>query len=170
MHTEYEHTTAVTAYIGLGSNLANPVNQVKTAIDNIVKLPHAQKLAVSKFYSSPPLGGLEQPHYVNAVMAISTKLPPTALLHELQQIENQQGRVRDAERWSARTLDLDILLYDNHEIDLPHLIVPHYGLANRAFVLYPLAELAPDLHIPRFGHIMDLIMDCPLNGLVQLEL
>lgn len=155
----------VAVYIGLGSNLANPAEQIKSARMAITDMPGVQKLGFSELYSSPPMGPQDQPDYVNAVMCVETDMPPLDLLRCLQSIENIQGRVRKGLRWGARTLDLDILLYGDHIIALPDLIVPHPGLANRAFVLYPLYEIAPNLNVPGKGFIADLLAQCPMDGL-----
>ena len=163
------NSNLITVYIGLGSNLAEPIEQIKTARHAISTLPTVEIIALSNFYSSPALGGMEQPNYVNAVLSILTILSPLVLLQHLQAIENAQGRVRE-QRWGARTLDLDILLYGDQTIDLPDLTIPHYGLAERAFVLYPLAEIAPTLSIPHHGSLNNLLSKCPLNDLVKLEL
>jgi 2-amino-4-hydroxy-6-hydroxymethyldihydropteridine diphosphokinase len=155
-------------YIGLGSNLEQPVNQVKKARIAINRLEKVQEAAFSSLYRSSPMGPKRQPDYINAVMAVNTSLIPIALLRCLQQIENQQGRIRKGQRWTARTLDLDMLLYGDQQIDIPDLQVPHYGIADRAFVLYPLNEIAPDLDIPGFGHISGLIAKTPFGGLEKI--
>lgn len=159
----------ITAYIGLGSNLADPIAQLKTAHSAIAALPRTKKLAFSSFYHSPPLGPQDQPDYVNAVMAISTDLAALDLLHCLQGIEHEQGRVRTGVRWGARTLDLDLLLYGDQQISHPDLTVPHFGICERAFVLYPLQEIAPALTLPVLGAIDKLIAECPLAGLKKLS-
>ena len=156
------------AYIGLGSNLITPEAQIKAARLAINALDNVQESAFSSLYRSPPMGPQDQPDYVNAVMAVETDLSPMVLLRCLQKIELDQGRVRKDERWGARTLDLDILVYGEQIIDQPDLIVPHYGLAERAFVLYPLREIAPTLQIPGKGAIADLVSRCPLAGLERL--
>ena len=158
----------VTVYIGLGSNLVNPEQQIKSARTAIAQLAGVQELAFSSLYHSPPMGPQDQPDYVNAVMCVATELPPIDLLHCLQHIENEQGRVRKSERWGARTLDLDMLVYGDQLIELPDLVVPHTGLAERAFVLYPLYEIAPQLLVPGKGHVADLLAKCPMNGLKRL--
>ncbi|WP_428353333.1 2-amino-4-hydroxy-6-hydroxymethyldihydropteridine diphosphokinase [Methyloprofundus sp.] len=158
------------AYIGLGSNLATPKTQINTAQQAINGLEGVLELAFSSLYRSTPMGPQDQPDYVNAVMAIETDLSAIELLRCLQKIELDHGRVRKDERWGARTLDLDILLYGQQMIDLPDLIVPHYGLAERAFVLYPLHEIAPELKVPGLGGMAELIASCPLDGLVKLPL
>ncbi|GFO72969.1 2-amino-4-hydroxy-6-hydroxymethyldihydropteridine diphosphokinase [Bathymodiolus japonicus methanotrophic gill symbiont] len=155
-------------YIGLGSNLATPAAQIHTARQVISKLDSVLEQGFSSLYCSPPMGPQDQPDYVNAVMAIATDLPAIDLLRCLQQIEMDHGRVRKDERWSARALDLDILLYGQHIIDQADLIVPHYGLAKRAFVLYPLHEITPMLNIPGVGDITKLLESCPLDGLVRM--
>lgn len=155
-------------YIGLGSNLEQPVNQVKKARIAINRLEKVQEAAFSSLYRSSPMGPKRQPDYINAVMAVNTSLIPIALLRCLQQIENQQGRIRKGQRWTARTLDLDMLLYSDQQIDIPDLQVPHYGIADRAFVLYPLNEIAPELDIPGFGHISDLVAKTPFGGLEKI--
>jgi 2-amino-4-hydroxy-6-hydroxymethyldihydropteridine diphosphokinase len=156
------------AYIGLGSNLADPLEQVKTAISNLQLLPDTQLLRWSSLYASPPMGPQDQPDYINAVAAIETALTADQLLNALQDIEHQQGRIRNR-HWGERTIDLDVLLYGQNEIDELRLQVPHPGIALRAFVLYPLAEIAPDLNIPNIGKIEHLLQHCPRNGLRKLE-
>ncbi|MEQ1635650.1 MAG: 2-amino-4-hydroxy-6-hydroxymethyldihydropteridine diphosphokinase [Methylococcales bacterium] len=160
---------ALTAYIGLGSNLQQPALQLKLARAVIAGLPGVLEIAFSSLYESPPMGPQDQPHYFNAVMAINTTLEPLGLLAQLQQIETAQGRIRQEQRWVARTLDLDLLLYGEQQICLPELQVPHIGIGERAFVLYPLQEIAPDLIIPGLGAIADVIKQCPLNGLEKIS-
>jgi len=159
---------AVLAYIGLGSNLQNPSQQLYSARTGITALAHVKELAFSCLYQSLPMGPQDQPDYVNAVMAVATTLAPLELLRGLQSIENNHGRIR-GERWGARTLDLDILLYGDNIIALPDLTVPHSGLTERAFVLYPLYEIAPKLTIPNKGKLIDLLANCTLAGLKKLD-
>lgn len=154
-------------YLGLGSNLENPSEQLKSARTAISTTDGIAEIAFSSLYRSAPMGSLNQPDYVNAVMAIETNLPPLTLLATTQNIENQHGRIR-TERWGARTLDIDILLFGNEILNFPDLIVPHYGMCERAFVLYPLFEIAPDLDIPKQGKLADLVARCPLDGLERL--
>ncbi|WP_340122402.1 2-amino-4-hydroxy-6-hydroxymethyldihydropteridine diphosphokinase [Methylobacter svalbardensis] len=162
-------TDWVVAYIGLGSNLANPVEQIQAARTAITQLVGVQELAFSSLYHSAPMGPQDQPDYVNAVMGVKTDLPPIDLLRCLQRIENDQGRVRKSERWGARTLDLDVLIYGDQIIELPDLTVPHVGIAERAFVLYPLYEIAPQLLVPGKGNIAGLLAKCPMNELKRLK-
>lgn len=134
-----------TVYVALGSNLENPLAQLKQAVISIEKF--AKNVVVSPFYGSKPLGPQDQPDYVNAVVKFDTELAPLALLDKLQSIENEQGRVR-LRRWGERTLDLDILLYGNEIIQSERLTVPHYDMQNREFVIIPLYQLTPELVLP----------------------
>ncbi|EPY4525004.1 2-amino-4-hydroxy-6-hydroxymethyldihydropteridine diphosphokinase [Klebsiella quasipneumoniae] len=136
------------AYIALGSNLASPLAQVQAAIHGLGEIPHSRVVNVSSFYRTPPLGPQDQPDYLNAAVALETTLSPEALLDHTQRIELQQGRVRKAERWGPRTLDLDIMLFGDAVINSERLTVPHYDMRNRGFMLWPLFEIAPDLHFP----------------------
>ncbi|CAD5378816.1 2-amino-4-hydroxy-6-hydroxymethyldihyropteridine pyrophosphokinase [Pseudomonas sp. OF001] len=156
-------------YIGLGSNLAEPVQQLEAALEALGRLPQCRLAAVSSLYASDPLGPADQPRYVNAVAALDCDLAPLALLDALQAIEREQGRERKAERWGPRTLDLDILLFGDLQLDEERLSVPHYHMHARAFVLYPLAEIAPDLRLPDGQPLQALLADCPFVGLERLE-
>ena len=157
-------------YLGLGSNLAQPAAQLQAALTALAALPKSTLVSVSSLYASKPLGPADQPDYVNAVAALDTALEPLQLLDALQQIEQQQGRQRKAERWGPRTLDLDILLFGERVIDEPRLQVPHYHLQERAFVLYPLAELAPaHLRLADGRNLDDLLAACPFRGLERLD-
>lgn len=160
--------TKVIAYIGLGSNLVTPEAQIFSARQAIIALDEVEEQAFSSLYKSPPMGPKDQPDYVNAMIAVATTLPAMILLRQLQKIELAQGRVRKAARWGARTLDLDIIMYGTACFNEPDLIVPHYGMAERAFVLYPLQEIAPNLNVPGKGALSDLVADCPLEGLVKI--
>lgn len=127
-----------TVYIALGSNLENPLEQLKQAVEKLKKF--ANEFEISPFYGSKPVGPQDQPDYVNAVAKFSTDLSPTALLDKLQSIENEQGRVR-VRRWGERTLDLDIILYGNQQIQTERLNVPHIEMKNREFVIVPMFDL-----------------------------
>lgn len=158
-------------YIGLGSNLADPVGQLQRAMQALAEVAHSHLVAVSSFYGSDPLGPADQPRYVNAVARLDTALAPLALLDALQAIEQQHGRERKAERWGPRTLDLDILVFGQRLIDEPRLQVPHYHLHARPFVLYPLAELVPEgLQLPDGRHLHSLLEHCPMMGLERLSI
>lgn len=155
----------ITAYIAVGSNLADPVAQANAAIDALKLLPKSEFILASKLYSSTPMGPQNQPDYINAVIAIKTELTPLELLDCTQAIELDQGRVRKDERWGPRTLDLDIVLYGNEVIDSERLVVPHYGMHEREFVLYPLAEIAPNLTLPDGTELTTLLTKVDRNGL-----
>lgn len=133
-------------FIGLGSNLDDPILQLDAAVTALQGAFGISLLAVSGYYETAPVGGPEQPPYVNAVAECSTSLEPIELLHRLQDIELRQGRKREV-HWGPRTLDLDLLLYADLAIETPELTVPHPRITERAFVLIPLADLAPDLII-----------------------
>ena len=152
-------------YIGVGSNLGNPVEKAQQAITALKELNESFLIAASSLYCSKPMGPSEQPDYINAVVKLETSLTPLALLDALQQIELTQGRVRKDERWGPRTLDLDILLIDNLQIENERLTVPHYGMCNREFVLYPLFEIEPLLILPNNKKLSTLVENCPKNGL-----
>lgn len=136
------------AYIAIGSNLASPLEQVNAAIRALADIPDSRVVSVSSLYRTPPLGPQDQPDYLNAAVALETSLAPEALLDHTQRIELQQGRVRKAERWGPRTLDLDIMLFGDAIINSERLTVPHYDMKNRGFMLWPLFEIAPQLHFP----------------------
>ncbi|QXG41930.1 2-amino-4-hydroxy-6-hydroxymethyldihydropteridine diphosphokinase [Pseudomonas viridiflava] len=153
-------------YIGLGSNLADPAEQLRSALKALEQLPGSQLSGVSSFYVSDSLLP-GQPRFTNAVAALDTSLAPLVLLDALQSIELDQGRERH-ERWGPRTLDLDILLFGNHLIDEPRLKVPHYHMQERPFVLYPLAELAPGLILADGRELSQLLSNCPFVGLERL--
>jgi len=155
-------------FIGLGSNLDNPVQQVLSARLSCIAIPGVTELAFSSLYRSTPMGPKDQPDYINAVMAITSELAPIDLLYQLQRIEHEHGRIRTHQRWSARTLDLDLLIYGTERIESDELTVPHPGLSQRAFVLYPLIEIAPDLCIPGLGSVNELVINCPRDGLQRL--
>lgn len=158
----------VDVYIGLGANLADPIDQLQQAVAALAALPQCQLTAVSSFYGSKPMGPQDQPDYVNAVAQLTTQLTAESLLDALQHIERTQGRQRKAERWGPRTLDLDILLFGQQQIQTERLTVPHYGLPQREFVVYPLLEIAPDLQIPGLGALATIADTVPLNGLTRL--
>ncbi len=151
------------AYIALGSNLEQPQRQLQAGLDALACLPDTQLVATSSFYRSAPVGYANQPDFVNAVAAIRTALEPQALLDVLLTIEREHGRVRDFPN-APRTLDLDIALYGEHVIDEPGLSVPHPRMQLRAFVMVPLAEIAPDALVPGQGRARDLLAGVDINS------
>ena len=136
-----------TAYVGLGSNLGNRQGNLQAALSELGRMPTIQVTHVSSLYETAPVGVTEQPEFLNAAAALETSLPPADLLDVFLHIENKIGRVRTL-RWGPRVIDLDLLLYGNAQIALPFLTVPHPRLRERAFVLVPLAEIAPELMLP----------------------
>jgi len=146
-------------FLGLGSNLAAPARQLRRAVARITRLEGVTVTGVSSLYASAPVGYADQPVFLNAVLRLSTCLAPTALLAALQAIELGQGRTREF-RNAPRTLDLDILLYDQCRQDDPALTLPHPRCHERAFVLLPLLELAPDCVIPGRGPARDWLPGC----------
>ncbi len=155
------------AYIALGSNLDDPVAQLEQASNALRRLPESRFVLRSSLYRSKAIGPGEQADYINAVAAIDTQLAPLALLDALQQIEQQQGRERRI-RWAARTLDLDILLYGEQQIDSERLTVPHPAMTDRNFVLVPLQQIAPGLQLPDGQSIDTLVQRCGWHDLVEL--
>lgn len=147
----------IRVYVALGSNLANPQHQVVTAFDKLARLPQTCLIARSSLFITQPLGPQDQPDYVNAVAALDTKLTPDIFLDHTQRIEQEHGRKRKAERWGPRTLDLDILLFGNRVINSERLIVPHYDMKNRLFMLEPLSEIVPTLIFPDGETLSDCI-------------
>ncbi|EOI5728042.1 2-amino-4-hydroxy-6-hydroxymethyldihydropteridine diphosphokinase [Cronobacter malonaticus] len=150
------------AFIALGSNLAEPLTQVNNALAALARIPGSRIVATSSFYRTPPLGPQDQPDYLNAAVALETTLSAEALLDNTQRIELEQGRVRKAERWGPRTLDLDIMLFGDATINTGRLTVPHYDMKNRAFMLLPLSEIAPALRFPDGERLADVLerLDC----------
>ena len=157
------------SYIGIGSNQADPVKQAKHALAALKSLPDTQLSKYSSLYRSAPMGPQDQPDYINAVAEIETNLSALELLDELQKIELSQGRERKENRWGPRTLDLDIILYDNQQINNARLTIPHYGMRVREFVLYPLLEIAKDLVLPDGTLLAQLAGQCAKNGLTIIE-
>ena len=155
----------IPAYVALGSNLNNPAQQLSSALNALSRLPETSLTACSPAYRSTAVGPGQQPDYLNAVAALRTALAPLDLLHQLQDIEQAQGRER-GERWGARTLDLDILLYGNLVMDEDELTIPHPRMRDRNFVLQPLHDLGATLSLPCGTLIASLLQHCPAGDLV----
>lgn len=143
-------------YVALGANLDEPQQQLDNACERLMQLAESDSFSVSSYYRSKPMGDVVQPDYINAVCRFNSPLSPIDLLDALQAIEAVQGRERLV-RWGARTLDLDILLFGQKIINMPRLIVPHYGMKQRSFVLVPLYELEPSLLLPCQTPLVSLI-------------
>ena len=156
-----------TAYVALGANLGDPAATLRAAFGALANLPESRVIRCSSLYRTAPVGNTKQPEFVNAVAALETTLAPEALLDALLDLETRFGR-RRAEKNGPRTLDLDLLLYNNQELDLPRLSLPHPRLHLRAFVLYPLAEIAPELQLPRRGSITAWLPAVANQGIAKL--
>ncbi|WP_217653773.1 2-amino-4-hydroxy-6-hydroxymethyldihydropteridine diphosphokinase [Marinomonas polaris] len=156
------------AYIGLGSNLENPVVQLDRAIDALKKHDDLKNLRVSSIYGSKPVGPQDQPDYINAVATFETNLSPIVLLDLLQSIEQSQRRVRER-HWGPRTLDLDLLLYGQETIQLPRLTVPHPFMLERGFVIKPLSDLAPDMLLANGKTVTEQLQQLDTNDLVFIK-
>jgi 2-amino-4-hydroxy-6-hydroxymethyldihydropteridine diphosphokinase len=162
-------TAQVTAYIGVGSNLEDPLDQVRRALLELDQLPLTRCVRHSSLYRTPPVGPVAQPHYINAVARLMTDLAPEPLLDALQAMERRHFRVRRGPRWGPRTLDLDLLLYGIQGYTSERLEIPHPQLVHRAFVLLPLAEIAPqDLQVPGCGPLADLLTQVSPDGIERL--
>ena len=160
--------TLAIAYIALGSNLEQPQRQLQAGLDALARLPDTQLIAQSSFYRSAPVGYVNQPDFVNAVAALRTSLEPRALLDALLAIEREHGRERDFPN-APRTLDLDIALYGERVIIEPGLTVPHPRMQQRAFVMVPLAEIAPDARVPGLGRVRDLLAGVDVKSVSVLK-
>lgn len=141
------------AYVGIGSNLEDPVRHVRDALIELDRMPHTRLVKRSSLYRSAPIGHAAQPDFINAVAQLETGLPAERLLGEMQEIEARHGRKRSFAN-APRTLDLDVLLYGERSLDLPDLKIPHPRMRERAFVLRPLIEISPELH-ERFKACLD---------------
>jgi len=155
------------AYIGIGSNLDGPEARVRQAFAQLAGLPETRLVAASALWRTPPVGPIDQPPFVNAVAGVLTQLAPRALLEALLAAERVQGRRREI-RWGPRTLDLDLLLHGQAVINEPGLVLPHPEMTARAFVLYPLAEIAPELRMPGGERVAGLLGRLDGRGLQRL--
>ena len=155
----------ITLYIGLGSNLSDPEQQIRNAVKQLTNIPNTALVQTSSLYSSRPMGPQDQPNYMNAVAELLSTLSALELLEQLQSIESQFGRVRQGNRWGARVLDLDILLYGDQRINSQRLTIPHYGMKEREFVLVPLAEITKNLILPCGENVTELVEQIPMNDL-----
>jgi len=156
------------AYVALGSNLDDPPGQLRRACRELAGLPHTRLVVVSSFYRNPPLGRADQPDFVNAVAGVLTQLPASELLARLKAIESAHGRDHSADRWGPRTLDLDLLMHGTARVAQDGLTLPHPGMTERNFVLFPLLEIAPGLEIPGHGSVVELARRLDRSGLIKL--
>ncbi|HJP04862.1 MAG: 2-amino-4-hydroxy-6-hydroxymethyldihydropteridine diphosphokinase [Chromatiales bacterium] len=145
------------AYVGIGSNLEDPASQVRAALDGLAELRDSRLVAASDLYRNPPLGPRDQPDYVNAAAGLLTRLSPEDLLAELHGLEKRQGRTRvKGDHWGPRIIDLDLLVFGRRIIHKPGLNLPHPGISERNFVLFPLCDIAPTLAVPGQGIVFQL--------------
>jgi 2-amino-4-hydroxy-6-hydroxymethyldihydropteridine diphosphokinase len=156
------------AWIGVGSNLDDPRAQVLAALERLKQLPQSRLISTSRLYRSRPFGPVAQPDFVNAVAGVITHHDPLSLLEELRAIERAMGRPEHHERWGPRIIDLDLLAQGAERRSEPELTLPHPGIVERNFVLYPLAEIAPDLELPGLGRVADLAAAVTAEGLTLL--
>ena len=155
------------AYVALGANLGDPVAQIETAFGELARLPDSRLTLRSALYLSKPVGYTDQPDFINAVAGLQTRLPPRELMHALLEIEARHGRDRTFKN-APRTLDLDLLLYDGLVMHAPGLTLPHPRMTERAFVLLPLAEIAPEMVIPGHGSVEDCLATLTTDGVARL--
>ena len=156
------------AYVALGSNLDDPRGQVERALDALAGIRDSRLVLRSSLYRTRPFGPVEQPDFVNAAAGLLTPLSPAELLAELQSLESRLGRERPAVRWGPRRIDLDLLVHGTDRRDEPGLALPHPGIADRAFVLVPLAEIAPDLMVPALGRVRALLARVDRSGVERI--
>jgi 2-amino-4-hydroxy-6-hydroxymethyldihydropteridine diphosphokinase len=157
------------AYVGLGSNLEEPAQQVRRALAALPALPHTRLVLNSSLYRSTPLGPQSQPDFVNAVAALLTQLEAKPFFHALRALEAGLGREPPRVRWGPRRIDLDLLVFAGQRIDSPELTLPHPGIVQRNFVLYPLFEVAPGLNVPGCGRVAELAASADPTGIWRLD-
>ncbi len=158
----------VPAYVALGSNLADPLHQVERAFEALAALPATRLMLRSSAYRTRPMGPVEQPDFVNAVAALLTQLDPAALLRELKALETRLGREVPVVRWGPRLIDLDLLVHGQARCDEASLTLPHRGIAERDFVLVPLAEISPSLDVPGLGRVDALLQRLAPSALERI--
>jgi 2-amino-4-hydroxy-6-hydroxymethyldihydropteridine diphosphokinase len=156
------------AYIGLGSNLSDPAAQVREALRGLASLPQTRCVAVSPLYGSRAMGLVPQPDFVNAAAGVLTQLTALELLRQLRHMEGKAGRPAVHEHWGPRVLDLDLLVFAREQHTGAELVLPHPGVVERNFVLYPLADIAPDLEVPGSGRVRELLARVSADGLWPL--
>jgi 2-amino-4-hydroxy-6-hydroxymethyldihydropteridine diphosphokinase len=156
------------AYIALGSNLKQPILQIKQAITALADMPQTKLLQHSSLYLTPPVGYDNQPDFINAVAKLETTLKPTQLLESILDIESSFGRERPFPN-APRVLDLDLLLYDELVMHTPSLTIPHPRMHVRSFVMLPLAEIAPDLLIPKLGNVVELLAKLDVSDIKKID-
>jgi 2-amino-4-hydroxy-6-hydroxymethyldihydropteridine diphosphokinase len=156
------------AYVALGSNLDQPLVQIERAFAALAQLPRSRLIARSRLYKTQPMGPQDQPEFINAAAGLLTMLSPRELLVELKRVERELGRAEPVVRWGPRVIDLDLLVHADARISESDLTVPHRGLPDRNFVLYPLRDLAPELLVPGHGRVSQLAARVGGAGLALL--
>ena len=157
------------AYVGLGSNLGDPRDALRRAIEALRSLPDTRLIKASPLYRTVPFGPVEQGAFINAVAGVVTRQSPTDLLRRLRALERQLGRAESRVRWGPREIDLDLLVHGESTITGDELTLPHPGIPERDFVLYPLRDIAPELHIPGMGRVVDLAARVANRGIERLD-
>ncbi|MFK7857569.1 MAG: 2-amino-4-hydroxy-6-hydroxymethyldihydropteridine diphosphokinase [Granulosicoccus sp.] len=152
-------------FVALGSNLGDREAHLLQGVQDIEQIVDCSGTVSSSIYETNPMGPQDQPDYLNSVCSFQCDLEPMKLLAELKQIERQHGRTQSTQRWTARPLDLDILLFGDRQIDTQSLTIPHIGIAQRSFVLWPLAELDETLQVPGLGSVSELMERCQRFGI-----
>jgi 2-amino-4-hydroxy-6-hydroxymethyldihydropteridine diphosphokinase len=156
------------AYVALGSNLSDPRRQVEAAFTALAALPDARLIARSGLWRSRPMGPQDQPEFVNAVAGLLTTAGPREFLHQLRELERRLGKTEPAVRWGPRVIDLDLLVFGDLSVDEPGLVLPHPGLHQRNFVLYPLSEIAAELQVPGLARVSRLRERVSAAGIERL--
>jgi 2-amino-4-hydroxy-6-hydroxymethyldihydropteridine diphosphokinase len=157
------------AYVGLGSNLDEPATQVRRALTALAELPQTRLVRCSRLYRSTPMGPVTQPDFINAAAGLLTQWQASQFFGALRTLERELGRTSPHERWGPRRIDLDLLLFAQVRQEGPELQLPHPGIVNRNFVLYPLAEVAPELPVPGYGRVAELAARVSPNGIWRLD-
>lgn len=157
------------AYVGLGSNLGDPRRMLAAALDQLAALPQTRVIAVSPYYRSIPFGPVAQSDFLNAVAGMLTQLQPRMLLQHLRDIEVALGRQATRVRWGPREVDLDLLVHGETRLAEQDLVLPHVGIPERDFVLYPLRDIAAELQIPGMGRVVDLAARVKNRGLQRID-
>jgi 2-amino-4-hydroxy-6-hydroxymethyldihydropteridine diphosphokinase len=157
------------AYVAIGSNLSEPARQVRGAFERLAKLPETHLVVTSNLFRAAPLGPQDQPEFVNACAGLVTRLAPEALLERLREIERAMGKEPPPVRWGPRIIDLDLLMYGEERRSGPELTLPHPRMHERNFVLYPLAEIAPELMVPGRGRVAELAQRAGRQGLEAIR-
>lgn len=152
-------------HVALGSNLGDRIEHIRAGSREIEALPRLRDLRLSSIYETQPMGPQDQPDYLNAVCSFRYGNSAHVLLSSLQHIERLHGRVSTTARWTARPLDLDIVLFGDKQVDEPDLVIPHIGLAERSFVLWPLLELDAEIEVPGLGPAKSLLSGCQQFGI-----